>query len=349
MARTKNTARGGVAKRLPRASFKRHRTPVLKLKTNAVPSDGEDSPLQIDDWSTLEPTLPGGSSPEVEAAVERANAACPLPTPPPEGDQEATIGAILDELTASAEPRTPSPLPILRSPPRSPFEDGVLEDLPVVPNPTARPPPPLEPTVITETTQATARSVQVVPSKTLARPNRPTIAKKCPRAEFSRDKAPSEVAPLEKKRKTLSALQEIRHLQTTYRPVLPLAPFTRLVRNILFGFGQYRITSEALDALRQATEQYAVVTLEGANLLTRHRDRCTLQPKDIRMARRVRGEDVSIGITQEAAKAEKEEWRQFQEQRVSLHKAIKMETLRRQKLRKRAHRRMEIQRRALQH
>jgi len=356
MVRTKNTARG-TALGLPRAKFANKRKPKMRIRLNQVPSDGEATPLHVADWQTLEPSLTGQVSPEVEAALDKANQACPLPTgPPPEGDQPS-IAQMLRELPeVPPETRPPSPLSTSRTPPRSPFEDGMVEDEPAEAAVEGRPPPPLEPTVTVETVEertvmgnsiAMAKGTRLdTPLRKAVKPNPPTIAKKCPRPEFQRDQPRATPQP-NKKRKALSALQEIRHLQSTYKPVLPLAPFARLVKEVLQDFGQYRMTREAFFALRCCTEQYGLDTLQAANLLTMHRDRCTLMPKDIRMARRVRGEDEIVGITEEAAKATSQDWVKFKEQRVTLAQAVRMESSRRRKLRDMANRRFATQRRAI--
>ena len=51
-----------------------------------------------------------------------------------------------------------------------------------------------------------------------------------------------------------------------------------------------RWTKGALEALHEATEAYITALMEDANLLAIHAQRCTLQPRDIQLARRIRGE-----------------------------------------------------------
>ena len=46
----------------------------------------------------------------------------------------------------------------------------------------------------------------------------------------------------------------------------------------------------AVDALHEACEDYLVTLLEDANLLAIHARRVTLQPRDIQLARRIRGD-----------------------------------------------------------
>ena len=51
-----------------------------------------------------------------------------------------------------------------------------------------------------------------------------------------------------------------------------------------------RWTKGALEALQEAAEAYITNLMEDANLLAIHARRYTLQPRDIQLARRIRGE-----------------------------------------------------------
>ena len=46
----------------------------------------------------------------------------------------------------------------------------------------------------------------------------------------------------------------------------------------------------AVDALQEAAESYLVGMMEDANLLTIHAKRYTIQPRDIQLARHIRGD-----------------------------------------------------------
>ena len=46
----------------------------------------------------------------------------------------------------------------------------------------------------------------------------------------------------------------------------------------------------AMDALHEAAESYLVGMMEDTNLLAIHAKRFTIQPKDIQLARRIRGD-----------------------------------------------------------
>ena len=88
------------------------------------------------------------------------------------------------------------------------------------------------------------------------------------------------------------ALREIRKYQRGGESLLPLAPFSRLVREVLNNESLRvgRIQSSALHALREAAEAYLVQTLEDANLCAIHAKRVTIQPKDLQLAIRIRGQ-----------------------------------------------------------
>ena len=51
-----------------------------------------------------------------------------------------------------------------------------------------------------------------------------------------------------------------------------------------------RWAKNAIEALHQAAEDYLVTIMEDANLLAIHAKRVTVQPRDIQLARRIRGE-----------------------------------------------------------
>ena len=84
------------------------------------------------------PSLP--SSPEVADFVDKLNQEndVAVHTPPGTPPLEPSIGATLALLDVPAPPEplvaSPRPLPLLHTPPQSPFEEGMTEDLPM-PNP----------------------------------------------------------------------------------------------------------------------------------------------------------------------------------------------------------------------
>ena len=87
------------------------------------------------------------------------------------------------------------------------------------------------------------------------------------------------------------ALREIRRYQKTTDLLLRKAPFQRLVREVVNDFKQdCRLQSSAVMALQEASESYLVGLFEDTNLCAIHAKRVTIMPKDMQLARRIRGE-----------------------------------------------------------
>ena len=89
------------------------------------------------------------------------------------------------------------------------------------------------------------------------------------------------------------ALREIRKYQKTTDLLIKKAPFIRLVKEILHGkLGKTEIRMQhiAAEALQEAAEYYITNLFDDANLCALHAKRITLQPKDIQLAMRIRGE-----------------------------------------------------------
>ena len=70
------------------------------------------------------------------------------------------------------------------------------------------------------------------------------------------------------------------------------APFQRLVREITQSLTpiEFRFEGRALVALQHAAEAYLVNLFEDVNLCALHAKRVTIMPRDIALARRIRGE-----------------------------------------------------------
>lgn len=87
------------------------------------------------------------------------------------------------------------------------------------------------------------------------------------------------------------ALREIRKYQKTGDLLLRKLPFARLVREVAQDFKtDLRFASLAIEALQEAAEAYLVGLFEDANLAAIHAKRVTVMPKDLQLARRIRGE-----------------------------------------------------------
>lgn len=71
--------------------------------------------------------------------------------------------------------------------------------------------------------------------------------------------------------------------------------YTRLVRQIVQDFGNYRIQAGANLALQEATEAYLVGLFENTNLAAIHAKRVTIMPKDMQV-RYLQGLGVGWGV-----------------------------------------------------
>ena len=87
------------------------------------------------------------------------------------------------------------------------------------------------------------------------------------------------------------ALKDIRHYQGSTALLIRKLPFQRVVREITQDIKtDLRFQSAAVLCLQEATEAYLVGLLDDANLCAIHARRVTIMPKDIQLARRIRGE-----------------------------------------------------------
>ena len=87
------------------------------------------------------------------------------------------------------------------------------------------------------------------------------------------------------------ALKDIRHYQGSTALLIRKLPFQRVVREIAQDIKtDLRFQSAAILCLQEATEAYLVSLLEDSNLCAIHARRVTIMPKDIQLARRIRGE-----------------------------------------------------------
>ena len=87
------------------------------------------------------------------------------------------------------------------------------------------------------------------------------------------------------------ALREIRRFQKSTDLLLKKAPFQRLVREVAQeAKSELRFQSSAIMAMQEASESYMVGLFEDTNLCAIHAKRVTIMPKDIQLARRIRGE-----------------------------------------------------------
>jgi len=110
--------------------------------------------------------------------------------------------------------------------------------------------------------------------------------------EFLRDNELEMARTKQTARKSILALDEVKKPHR-YRPgtLDKKLPFQRLVREIAQDFKtDLRFQSSAIMALQEASEAYLVGLFEDTNLCAIHAKRVTIMPKDIQLARRIRGE-----------------------------------------------------------
>ncbi|PNH08355.1 histone H3 [Tetrabaena socialis] len=103
--------------------------------------------------------------------------------------------------------------------------------------------------------------------------------------------APSPVKKPHRYRPGTVALREIRKYQKSTELLFRKLPFARLVREISNQMLRepFRWTAEALLALQEASEDMLVHLHEDCNLCAIHTRRVTIMPKDMQLARRIRG------------------------------------------------------------
>ncbi|KAF9526309.1 histone H3, embryonic, partial [Crepidotus variabilis] len=95
------------------------------------------------------------------------------------------------------------------------------------------------------------------------------------------------------------ALREIRHYQRSTELLIRRLPFQRLVKEITYSYKARAPflcadtnNSPAILALQEAAESHLISLFEDTNLLTLHAKRVTISPRDMILARRLRGDIV---------------------------------------------------------
>merc|ERR1719508_172031 len=125
-------------------------------------------------------------------------------------------------------------------------------------------------------------------------------AKKTPRNSVganntSKSKPKSPATNKRRYRPGTLALKEIRRYQKSCDLLIPKLPFSRLIRDVtqtMLGSSMpdIRFQSSAILALQEAAEAYLVTLFEDTMLLAIHAKRVTIMPKDMQLARRIRGD-----------------------------------------------------------
>jgi histone H3 len=133
-----------------------------------------------------------------------------------------------------------------------------------------------------------ARTKQTARKSTGGKAPRPQMATKTARNQTNG------VQPIKKPhrfRPGTLALREIRTYQKSTDLLIRKLPFQRLVREIAETYRlDLRFQGNAILALQEASEAYLVGLFEETNLCAIHAKRVTILPKDMQLARRIRGE-----------------------------------------------------------
>ncbi|KAH6556404.1 hypothetical protein KP509_1Z181900 [Ceratopteris richardii] len=91
-------------------------------------------------------------------------------------------------------------------------------------------------------------------------------------------------------RRQTRAFAEIRHYQKIVELLIPQSPFARFVKEELQSYCVgLHIQGISIEALQESVEVYLISMLEESNLCAIHAKRVTIQPKDMQLARRIRG------------------------------------------------------------
>ena len=133
-----------------------------------------------------------------------------------------------------------------------------------------------------------ARTKQTARSTTGGKAPRKSLA-----AKAARKSAPASggVKKPHRYRPGTVALREIRKYQKSTELLIRKLPFQRLVREVAQAVNpDLRFQSTALLALQECAEAYLVGLFEDTNLCAIHAKRVTIMPKDMQLARRIRGE-----------------------------------------------------------
>ena len=126
---------------------------------------------------------------------------------------------------------------------------------------------------------------------------RKCVGGKAPRQKLAakaarKNATPSMVKKPRRYRPGTVALREIRKFQRSTELLIRKLPFQRLVKEVAQGFNtELRFQSAAVLALQEAAEAYLTGLFEDTNLCAIHAKRVTIMPKDMQLARRIRGFD----------------------------------------------------------
>uniref|UniRef100_A0A6C0BN48 Core Histone H2A/H2B/H3 domain-containing protein n=1 Tax=viral metagenome TaxID=1070528 RepID=A0A6C0BN48_9ZZZZ len=143
-----------------------------------------------------------------------------------------------------------------------------------------------------------ARIKQTNPKKTTGKAPRKKLnqkrskTEKAPLTEAAATAAVGRDAPKTRKphrfRPGTVALRQIRKYQKSTDLLLRKLPFQRLIREVAAEYKEdLRFQATAIEAIQEASENFLVNLYEDGNLLALHASRVTVQPEDLRLAKRL--------------------------------------------------------------
>ena len=154
--------------------------------------------------------------------------------------------------------------------------------------------PPPQPASTSVPSQLSTQNITMARTKQTARKS---TGGKAPRKQLatkaSRKSAPATggVKKPHRYRPGTVALREIRKYQKSTDLLIRKLPFQRLVREIAQDYKQdLHFQGSSILALQESSEAYLTGIFEDSNLCAIHAKRVTVMPKDMQLARRIRGE-----------------------------------------------------------
>jgi len=178
---------------------------------------------------------------------------------------------------------------------QSQITDGAMQSNKKPRHPTARKstaPPVQRQSYEPEKSLPVVRSVQIAqkaPRNTKSNPGKTKVGSTSKSPEFGR-------SPKKRKfRAGAKALREIRKYQKSSDLLIPAMPFSRLIREVAqsvlgYNVAEFKFQSAALMALQEAAEAFLVTLFEDTVLCAIHAKRVTIMPRDMQLARRIRGD-----------------------------------------------------------
>ena len=104
-------------------------------------------------------------------------------------------------------------------------------------------------------------------------------------------KRPAKTTAMPRRKLGTVVLREIKRFQRSSELFIAKGPFLRLVKEIARTTNaDIRFSSQGVLALQESAEMYMTSLFEDAYLLTQHAKRMTLMPKDLQLAKRIRGD-----------------------------------------------------------